>query len=688
MKISVIIPYLKGEQYLRDCLDSLGSVAGCDVEPVVMCDNPEAPAGTAAMRNRGIETASGDWCLFLDSDDYLSPDALEVLVDAAVYNPGKLIRLPFKKTWYKRASELNEDENSVIAEDRFDGSILGLLIPMEYIRSGALRFNEEYRYYSDLPFLAGLLNQASIVNAGSGIYYKRSHNDAIRFPSLSQEKNPGRFEELEKAFTEALCINPGEYISQCVLDYIGGKLMKGKHPEGLELPEEELKHLAAPLKKIDDAIIAKQSRQYRSVYRRLRQGRIPAAVRRAKLFVMNRKKKGLFGTPLQWKWNIYKRIFRKFKVDDKLILFESFLGKSYGDSCRGIYEYMQREKEAKGSSCPWADWHFVWVIDNHEAEIPGEHTEVRPQSLKYFYYVARAGKWVNNMRQPAWYEKRKGVTFLETWHGTPLKKLVFDMEDVHSASPEYKMIFYKQSRIWDYLLSDNAFSTQVFKNAFLFPEERILELGYPRNDILYAEDRQARAAAVKKKLNIPADKKVVLYAPTWRDDDYYGPGRYKFSLPLDLGLMEELKDSWHFVLRTHYFIADNLKLMPEQKEFVTDCSHYNDIGELYLIADVLITDYSSVFFDYANLRRPILFYVYDFEKYRDTLRGFYFDMEHECPGPLLYTSEQVRDALADIEAVSDGYADKYNSFCDKFCYLDDGHASERIVKRVFTAEQQ
>ena len=287
------------------------------------------------------------------------------------------------------------------------------------------------------------------------------------------------------------------------------------------------------------------------------------------------------------------------------------------------------------------------------------------------------------MRQPAWYEKRPGVIFLECWHGTPLKRLVFDMEDVHSFSPKYKMTVYKQSRAWDYLLSDNRFSTECFKSAFLYPEDQILELGYPRNDLLYGDDRDERARKIKEKLGIPADKKVVLYAPTWRDDDYYGPAQYRFDLPLDLEMMKKLKDRYFFVLRTHYFIADHLNIPEEDKDFVMDQSRYNDIGELYLISDILITDYSSVFFDFANLRRPILFYVYDFEKYAGVLRGFYFDMTTGCPGPLLKTNEEVLDALENIDTVSEAYKEKYKEFTDKFCYLDDGHASERIVKKIF-----
>src|SRR5690606_37585013 len=126
---------------------------------------------------------------------------------------------------------------------------------------------------------------------------------------------------------------------------------------------------------------------------------------------------------------------------------------------------------------------------------------------------------VSNMRQPLHLIKRKGNVFLETWHGTPLKKLVFDMKDVYSANPNYKEHLYKQSRAWDYLISPNEYSSKIFRRAFKFDKE-LLEYGYPRNDILYAPDKEERARSIKKSLGIPLDKKVILYAPTWRDDQY------------------------------------------------------------------------------------------------------------------------------------------------------------------------
>ena len=297
--------------------------------------------------------------------------------------------------------------------------------------------------------------------------------------------------------------------------------------------------------------------------------------------------------------------------------------------------------------------------------------------------MTRSKYWVNNMRQPTWLPRKEGQIMLETWHGTPLKRLVFDMDDVHAANPHYKNIVYKQSRGWDYLLSDNPFSTEKFQSCFRFDKEKILEAGYPANDPLYAEDLEERSKAIKEKLGIPLDKKVLLYAPTWRDDNYYDAGEYKFELALDLDrLKKEFSDEYVVLLRMHYWIVDQLDLS-KYPGFVYNGSDYDDITELYMISDICMTDYSSVFFDYANLKRPILYYMYDLEKYRDVLRGFYLDVEKELPGPILQTNDEVVEAIKNIDKVTEEYKDKYAEFYDRFCCIDDGHAAERVVKAVF-----
>jgi CDP-glycerol glycerophosphotransferase len=145
-------------------------------------------------------------------------------------------------------------------------------------------------------------------------------------------------------------------------------------------------------------------------------------------------------------------------------------------------------------------------------------------------------------------------------------------------------------------------------------------------------------------------------------------------------LKEELGDEYIIVLRMHYLVAENLDLTP-YSGFAYDFSNYEDIRELYLISDLLITDYSSVFFDYGNLRRPMIFYVYDIESYRDKLRGFYFDFEKMAPGPLAKTTDEVIDYIRQADAMP--LNEQFEQFYNMFCYLEDGEASKRVVEEVF-----
>ena len=363
-------------------------------------------------------------------------------------------------------------------------------------------------------------------------------------------------------------------------------------------------------------------------------------------------------------------------ADRKLIMFESFLGKQYSCNPRAIYEYLQSHHP---------EYKMYWSVDKrYTAFFEKEGIPyLRRFSLAWLFKMTRASYWVTNSRMPLWIPKPKHTVYLQTWHGTPLKKLAADMEEVHMPGTDtasYKKNFHTESSKWDYLISPNEYSTEIFARAFNVEKGKILETGYPRNDVLYNGDNHDTINSLKKKLGIPSEKKVILYAPTWRDDEFYGKGKYKFELKLDMDRMrEELGEEYVLLLRLHYLIAENLDLS-EYKDFAYDASGYEDISHLYLISDALITDYSSVFFDYANLGRPMVFYVYDIEKYRDKLRGFYFDFEKKAPGPLVKTTEAVIEAIKKAEV---GSTEDMEAFHDKFCSLEDGQASRRVVEKVF-----
>jgi len=236
--------------------------------------------------------------------------------------------------------------------------------------------------------------------------------------------------------------------------------------------------------------------------------------------------------------------------------------------------------------------------------------------------------------------------------------------------------------MWDVLLSPNPFSTQIMRQAFRYDGE-ILESGYPRNDVLRSPDAGSIAADVRRRLGLPEGKRVVLYAPTWRDNQYYASGRYRFDLRLDLEqAWRRLGDDHVFLIRGHHHMAEDVSA-GARPDFAINVTAYPDISELFLVSDVLITDYSSVMFDFAPTGRPMVFFTYDLEQYRDKLRGFYFDFEAEAPGPLLATSDEVVSAIAGIDAVASAHRPAYEAFTAKFCPLDDGKAAARACDRIF-----
>lgn len=564
-------------------------------------------------------------------------------------------------------------------------SILNILFRKEFLKKHALRFDEQLFLYCDVPFLAVALDKMESFGCSlESSYIKRRHNDEINLPSLSKMRRGDRFPQMVAAYNaarEQVKHNPflkyalEKHICKYYIVSFAPKIRRSRRKKwrgsNFELMTEVMQDINIS-KLRSSRIIDKDGRK---LLKLVKKGDIKGSIRKVNSVLAKKKFKKIMKNKGQLYRAIDKHIFRKLPMKKNWICFESFLGKQYADSCKYIYEYLLKNYKK--------DYKFIWIINDDSVKIPGNPTRVHRFSLKYFYYMTRSKYWVNNMRQPKWYPKRKGNVFLETWHGTPLKKLVFDMEDVYSASPTYKAEVYSQSRKWDYLVSDNPFSTEVFQSCFMFPKEKILEYGYPRNDLMHHPRKDKIAARIRKKVGVPEGKKTILYAPTWRDDEYYGKGQYKFKLQLDLRrLREEFGDEYVILLRTHYFIADSLDVTGVE-DFAINVSKYSDITELYLISDICITDYSSVFFDYANLKRPILFFTYDLEKYRDVLRGFYIDIEKEIPGPLLYTNDEVVDAIKNIDKIEKKYHDRYEEFYNRFCALDDGHAAERIVEKVF-----
>ena len=358
-----------------------------------------------------------------------------------------------------------------------------------------------------------------------------------------------------------------------------------------------------------------------------------------------------------------------------MVFFESFLGKNYSGNPKYIYEEMIKKEEFKG-------YKFVWSYSGQRPQdIPGNPIIVDRDTDEYYKYLAKSKYWVSNIIFPV-HRKRPENVYLQTWHGTPLKKLGFDI-DIEGPETLARENFYIESRNWDYLISANPYSSEIFKRAFKF-NKKVLDYGYPANDIFYKEGLGDQVNKIKKKLNIPPYKKVILYAPTWRDNEATNSWEHSFELKFSLDeFYKRFKDEYVLILRMHHLVADALQIKEEYKSSVLELSKYDDIQELYTISDILITDYSSVFFDYANSRKPMLFFGYDFEEYKDEIRGFYLDMEKNLPGPVIQTGSELLKAIENINIITEEYKDRYDEFYDKLCGLADGTAARRVIAEVF-----
>lgn len=378
-----------------------------------------------------------------------------------------------------------------------------------------------------------------------------------------------------------------------------------------------------------------------------------------------RMKRGSLKVYYAWKSREYQKKYAKVHdIQPHTVIFESFMGKKYACSPKAFYEAMMEEEK-------YASWEKVWAFREPEKY---RFLEENPQTkvVKYrsreYYQAYGSGKyWITNSRLPRELSPKKGQEYIQCWHGTPLKKLGYDLEqyaEKEGSLQEVRENYIQETKRVTHMPSPSPFYSEKMCSAFhlreMGKEEVLLEMGYPRNDALYREMGKERGI-YKEKLGIPRDKKVILYAPTWRENQHIPGEGYSYSLQVDFQRWkQELGEEYVILFRAHYFISNQYDFEP-YGDFIKNVSGIDDVNELYLAADILITDYSSVFFDFANLERPILFYMYDYESYKHELRDFYLDI-HILPGPVVKTQEELLKNIKNIHHVVDKYEEKYIEF--------------------------
>lgn len=713
-KLSVIVTYYNNEDHIGDCITSLKKQRNQDFDIIIVDDGSidasteilqqqlatydkdvtfvqiEHNSGHAHARNVALDYVDTPYVMFLDADDQLASYAIDFYLNHVNGLDGLIA--PIHKFTNHRPQYVDKDKirleylshqtnpNSFLRKH----TVCNILFRTAIIKAHHIRFNESLRIFTDMSFTLEYLKYAEhfVRVFDFPFYYRGEVYDPFNGNTLSDQDFVLTFDDYVESFFDAMQRTDNKKIQSFLIDKMKNEIKQGFDPS--------LRDIKARYVALEDSLI----KVVKAVkWNTIRDGKLLYNLE-VLFLAMNDVDHAKYINKLRKKTRLVKDIVTNSKakersryqltddkdiVDDKTIVFESFGGKNYSDSPKYIYEYMQQH---------YPQLNYIWVCTRPEQTvIPGNAIKVQKGSRAYYQAYAKAKYWVSNARLPLYLNKKENQVYIQTWHGTPLKRLANDMKVVRmpgTTTANYKKNFYSEASRWDYLVSPNRYSTNIFKTAFWMDEARIWEIGYPRNDVLVTRQNDTDYLnQIKRDLNLPEDKKVIMYAPTWRDDEFVKKGQYLFDLKINLAnLQKQIGDDYVILLRMHYLITNALDLNGYE-DFAIDVSNYNDISELYLISDALITDYSSVMFDYGILKRPQFFFAYDIEKYDKGLRGFYMDYMNDLPGEIITDEFKLAEELKHIDKHKERYKDKIEKFYQDFCSLEKGHASQFIGDHIY-----
>jgi CDP-glycerol glycerophosphotransferase len=721
-RLSIVLVVFREQAYLGECVTSVLEQSFRDVE-LLAVDNAspdhgpeildelaarderlvvrrlERVVGLGDARNIALDAAAGDYVWFIVATDTLSPGALaavaarldEASPDVLVVEHARSEPLggwePGPHRAFIRAAPEAEsftlDERPGAAELGRD--LEGKIFRREFLRSHDLRFGAGGYGSVSLTFPALLLAERISV-------LPRVCSTRLEVPQAAREA-PGRgtpfdvFVQYDAVFRLAdsqgeraaarrrLLVLPMLRHYQAILARLPRQKQKDffarmsesyqQHATGEErLPEGrrsrlELRFVAngryESFRALDWILRARGAtrRRFRAVRRAA--GRSARIVRRKAL-------------------HAYYRLQLRAPIEPDLAVFAAYWYRGYSCNPRAIYEKLRElAPSVRG----------VWVVERDRVDdFPPGVEHVVAGTREYYRVLARAKYFVNNANFPNEFVKRGGTTFVQTHHGTPLKTMGLDLRHAFTAGGRMNFeLLLRRSAKWDYSISSNKLSTLVWERVYPVPHET-LEVGYPRNDAL-VNASVADVERIRGELGIAPGQRVVLFAPTHRE--YLR----RYVPTADVGrLAEELGPDHVIMLRVHYFYGrEDLELEElRRRGLVLDVTDHPSIEDLCLAADVLVTDYSSIMFDYAVLDRPIVIHAPDWDVYR-TLRGTYFDLLAEPPGVVTVSDDELVAAFRSGAVWGEPAARLRAAFRARFCSLDDGHAAERVVRKVWLSER-
>jgi CDP-glycerol glycerophosphotransferase len=355
------------------------------------------------------------------------------------------------------------------------------------------------------------------------------------------------------------------------------------------------------------------------------------------------------------------------------VLFRSYYGEICGCNPRAVHEELRRRETSHT---------LYWAVRDHSVAVPEGGVAVIHESAEWYRLLQEAEYYVDNMHQPIHHRKPAHQIQVQTFHGYPFKAMGLTHWKHQRRDLAHIRSYLERAADWDFLVSPATYATELLRAEFGFPHE-VLAIGYPRNDVLQGPRAAEIRDRVRRQLGIRPEQTAVLYAPTFRDDLAQDDLRASMTDFLDVpALAASLGEDYLVMVRGHAFHA-RVSARVEAGVNVVDLTDYPDINDLCLASDCAVLDYSSLRFDYALTGKPMVYLVPDLEQYVTRSRGTLLAFGPTAPGPLVETTSEVADALKDLSTVRLRYAQSYATFRRNFLDLDDGHAAERLVERVF-----